>query len=163
MKQIILFALAFYILFFSSCSIAKKKIEEDKSTLTTETEKRFITREPSKVINETKYNVKYKDTTIVTTNYETRTILREVYNKKGDRTTECICDGIREELELVKSVLQNDISKEKETTHSIDIAPLIWAFSGFLGVLVLLGIIGLVIYYKAQKALPELINRALKE
>jgi hypothetical protein len=162
MKKTIFFAISFFMLFFSSCSVTKGKIEEDKSKLITETEKRVITREPSKVVNETKYNVKYKDTTIVTTNYETRTILREVYNKKGDRTTECICDGIREELELVKSVLQNDISKEKETTHSIDIAPLIWAFSGFLGVLVLLGIIGLVIYYKAQKALPELIKKSFE-
>jgi len=150
MKYKIILIIAF---FLTSCGVKKSILEEDKSTLTTETEKKVIVREPSKVVNETKYNVKYKDTTITTTNYETKTILREIYDTKGNRTTECICDGIREEIESVKTVLQNDIENRKETEHTFDLTPLIWALSGFLAVIIILAVIALIIFSKAQKVI----------
>jgi len=150
MKYKIILIIAF---FLTSCGVKKSILEEDKSTLTTETEKKVIVREPSKVVNETKYNVKYKDTTITTTNYETKTILREIYDTKGNRTTECLCDGIREEIVSVKSVLQNDIENRKETEHAFDLTPLIWALSGFLAVIIILGVIALIIFSKAQKVI----------
>lgn len=158
MKNLI-YILAFII---TSCGVTKSKTTDDKSVLTTETEKKVTTREPSKVVNETKYNVKYKDTTITTTNYETKTILREVYDINGNRTTECICDGIREEIETVKSVLQNDIETRKETDHTFDLTPLIYALAVFLFVIVILAVVVLVIFTKAQKATQNLIIEALK-
>ncbi len=137
MKNIIL---SISILSVLGCGVTKEKKEVDKSVLTTETERKTVTREPSMVVNETKYNVKLKDTTITTTNYETKTILREIYDTKGNRTTECICDGIREDIETIKETLKKDISNEKTTEHNLDLAPLIWAIVGLGVVLIVLTI-----------------------
>lgn len=153
MKKII-----FLFLLLTSCGITKSKLNEDKSKLTTEKETKVVTREPSSVVSETKYNVKYKDTTIVTTNYETKTILREFYDSKGNRTTECICDGIREEITTLKSVLENDISNRKDTNHSFDITPLIYALAVFCFVIVLLGVVLIVIFNKTQNSIHSIIK-----
>ena len=148
----------FLLLFLTSCGITKSKLNEEKSTLTTEKETKVVTREPSSVISETKYNVKYKDTTIVTTNYETKTILREVYDAKGNRTAECICDGIREEITTLKSVLENDIRNRKDTEHNFDITPLIYALAVFCFVIVLLGIVLILIFNKTQNSIQAIIK-----
>ena len=150
MRYLILFLL------FTSCGVGKSKINENKSKLTTEKETKIISRDPSIVTNETKYNVKYKDTTIVTTNYETKTILREIYDSDGNRKTECICDGIREEITTLKSFLENDISERKDTQHNFDITPLIYALAVFLFVIVLFAIIFLILFNKFQLSIKNL-------
>lgn len=142
----------------SSCSVLKKKETQDKSKITTETERKTITREPSKVVNETQYNIKYKDTIIERVNYETKTVLREVYDNKGNRTTECICDGIREDIETIKQIQQNDITARKETSHDFNPTMLVWAFAALIFVIVLFMGVFLYIQNKAQKTLIELIN-----
>lgn len=146
------------LIILTSCGVTKSKLNDDKSKLTTEKETKVITREPSSVISETKYNVKYKDTTIVTTNYETKTILREVYDSKGNRKAECICDGIKEEITTLKSVLENDISNRKDTQHNFDITPLIYALAVFCFVIVLLGVVLIVIFNKTQNSIQSIIK-----
>lgn len=159
---LMIIALAVLAALFTSCGVTKVKTVDDKSVLTTETEETIITRPPSKVVNETKYNVKYKDTTIVTTNYETKTILREVYDTQGNRKTECECEGIREENIKMKEILQSDIETSKTTDHQLAIAPLIWAIAGLFFMIVLGGILAFVMYLKMQKALPDMIANAVK-
>lgn len=140
------------LLILTSCGITKDKQSTDNTITTTDVERRTITREPSKVVNETKYNVKYKDTTITTTNYKTKTVLREVYDDKGNRSTECICDGIKEDIELIKTRQENDIKESKSTTHDFNPQHFIWALAGLGVVILLIGGLFLYVFTKAQTA-----------
>lgn len=144
---------------FTSCGITKQKEFADTSTKNIDVEEKRIYRPPGKVVNETKYNVSYKDTTIVTTNYETKTVLREIYDAKGNRTTECECEGIREDIKTMRTEIQNDISDIKNTSHQFDITPLIYAIA-VLGVVLIILLIAL--SRMQTKATENIVNSILK-
>lgn len=158
----ILFIIAVTILLFG-CGVSKEKVNTDKTKTVRESEKKITFRPSDTVVSETKYNVKYKDTTIVTTNYKTNTILREVYDDQGNRRAECIPEEIREEISTLKEEIHNDIESIKNTEHTFDIAPLIWALSGFAFVILL--IVGVLAYtiISIKNSLPDLVKTIVKE
>jgi len=146
---------------FSSCSLLNKGVKTDKSILTEDIKKEVVFRPSDKVTNTTAYNIIHKDTTIVTTNYDTKTILREVYDQVGNKTTECICDEIKHDIEVISRKLDNDIHSQKEFNNQINLTPMIWAIVGMGGVLLLVIIVVLIMMTKFQKSIPNIVASSI--
>lgn len=147
----------------SSCSVLKKGSTNDTSQTSREIERGVVYRPGDTIVNETKYNVRYKDTTITRYNYETKTTLREIYDEQGNRRTECIPAEIREEFENIKEDIHNDIQTIKETQHSFDPTPFVWALVGLFGMLVLMAGIGLYAITSLKKALPDIVKSIIEQ
>lgn len=151
------------LLLLSGCSVLKKGSTNDTSKTRREIERRVVYRPGDTIVNETKYNVRYKDTTITRYNYETKTTLREIYDEEGNRRTECIPSAIREEFENIKEDIHNDIQTLKETQHSFDPTPFIWALVGLAGMMVLIAGIGLYSITSLKKALPDIVKSIIDQ
>lgn len=161
MRNVFLAVLTALIL-LTGCGVTKEVQVDDKTTQTTETEKKETIRKGDTVEVFRPFNVKYRDTTITTYSYETKSIVRETYDNEGNQTIECITDEIRELLETTKQVVQNDIETRKKLDAQFDPASLIWAIAGLGGVVLLLAIVGFVIISRMQKAMPTMVAQAVK-
>ena len=159
-KVIIIFSV---MLLISSCGVSKKKSEVDLTKTTKEVERKTVYRPSDTIISETKYNVNYKDTTIVTTNYKTNTILREIYDGQGNRRTECIPEEIKEEFETIREEIHNDIQTLKETEHNFDPTPFIWALIGLGGLILLIAVFGLYAIMSIKKSIPEIVQNVISK
>lgn len=156
-------ALLSALLALSSCSVLKKAETTDKSKITREIERKTITRPADTLVLETKYNVRLKDTTITTTNYETRTVLREIYDVDGNRRTECIAEEINEKFETISEKFHKDIESLKETQHSFDPTPFVWALVGLGIVMLLILVFGIFAINSFKKALPGLVKNIVSD
>jgi hypothetical protein len=162
MKKAILIVLtAFWVL--TGCGIQKRTQTGDKTKTTTQIDRETISRPSDKVVSETKYNIKYKDTTIVTTSYDTRTILREIYDSQGNRRAECIPEEFMVQIEKIREEIKNDIKTDRETKHEFDLTPLIWSIAGLAGILVV-GLLVIGIYMsRIQKNAPQMTANIVRE
>jgi hypothetical protein len=157
-KKYLPYMIVWVFLLLSSCGVQKKKSEVDLTKITKDIERKTVYRPSDTIVSETKYNVKYKDTTITTTNYKTNTILREIYDDQGNRRTECIPEEIKEEFETIREEIHNDIQTLKETDHSFDPTPLIWAMVGLGVIFLLIALGGLYAIISLKKALPSIVS-----
>jgi len=147
----------------ASCQATKKLDLEDKTKTSTETEKKETTRKGDSLTVLRPYNIKYKDTTIYTYSYETKSYIRETYDKEGNQKIDCVTDEIRELIETNRTLIENDIRNREEKEVSFDPASLIWAIAGLGIVVVLLAIVGMVFMARLQKAMPGMVAEAVKQ
>lgn len=162
MKNAFLSSLVILIL-LCGCSASREASVSDTSTKTTETEKKETFRRGDTITAYNPFYVKHKDTTIYTYSYETKSVIRETYDKEGNQQIDCITDDIRELIETTKILVENNIESNTKSQTSFDPASLIWSIAG-LGIVVLLILVfGLIAFSKMQKAIPSLVANAVKE
>tara|TARA_R110002012_G_scaffold295437_1_gene491937 strand:+ start:770 stop:1261 length:492 start_codon:yes stop_codon:yes gene_type:complete len=158
-KAILLLA----ILSLIGCKTSKKIATEDKSTQTQLTEKKETTRRGDTVSVFRPVNVKFKDTTIYTYSYDTKSVVREVYDKQGNQQIDCITDEIKELLETTRLLVENNISTNEERKSEFNPAGFIWAIAGLGVVVLLLCVFVMYSMTKLQKAIPNMIAGAVSE
>jgi len=110
MKYFILSFILSFIL--TSCSVlkSKKDIEQTKTTRTEVFKK-------ADTLSYVVPNIKYKDTTIYSKNFEKQgsNTLRIVYDKEGNQTQiDCISDAVKELNETIEILKDNSKTKETE-------------------------------------------------
>ena len=140
MKKLFL-AVLLPVLLLSACKATRKLQQTDTSTTQTETVKQQTTRQGDTVTAYRPVNIKYKDTTIYTVSYDTKQVIREVYDSEGNQQIDCISDEIMDLIEKTTMLVENDITLSDDRETKFNPAGFIWAIAG-LGVVVL----GLVIY-----------------
>ena len=158
---ILLLTLFFWLLF--GCGVTKESDFTDQTTSTTETQKEMRTRAGDTVSTFNPVNVKYKDTTIYTYSYETKSVIRETYDEEGNQQIDCITDEMVELIETTKILVENDIELNKKLDAQFDPASLIWAIAGLGFVVLLIAIVGFFMIIQLKKALPDLVAKAVKE
>lgn len=163
MKNSILALLTAFIL--TSCSSFRELTENDKSKGEIITESGTKTRagDTTKQDLPVKYRYQYKDTTIVTTNYETKQVIRTVFDKEGNQSIECISDEINERFDRIEERFENDISKDLKSEKSFTPQDLFYGVAAIIITIAVLGIVMLIVLVKMQKAAPKLMAQAVAE
>ena len=146
---------------FAGCKTSKTLDLKDTSTVSTETEKKETTRKGDSISVERAYNIQYKDTTIITYSYETKSYIRETYDKEGNQKIDCVTDELRELIETTKKLAENNIALSEQKTAEFNPAGLIWAIAGLAGVLILALVFGLFAFISLKRALPEMVAQAV--
>ncbi|HPJ66080.1 MAG TPA: hypothetical protein PK243_11205 [Flexilinea sp.] len=149
-------------LLLSGCKVSKDLKTDDKSKTTTETERKETTRAGDTVTVVRPFNVRYKDTTIYTYSYETKSMIREIYDKDGNQRVDCITDEIRELIETQKQMIENDIKSREQRESEFNPASLIWAIAGLAVVVLFMGIVGFVLITRIQKSIPGIVAESVK-
>lgn len=150
----------FIIILFSfvGCKSSKKIISDDKSTVDTVIDKTTIIR-PGDTITINIPNIRYKDTVIRKTNYETKSVATVYYDKDGNQRFECLSAEIFEIRELLKESRKNNIQTKQE--QKSDFNPQYFFYS--IGTL---GIIICILFYmiiRIQNKIPELTSNLINE
>ncbi len=160
MKNYIL--IAFATLFFISCSSLKDLQRKDNTVEKTDIERRTITRAGDTITIEVP-NIKYKDTTITRTNYITKQAVRIQYDKEGNQKIDCIGAELRETLELIRKVVEKDVTEKDKRKSEFNPQYFIYALMG-LGIVIIVGftIFGVMIM-KLQRSMPSIIAQVSKE
>jgi len=161
MKKSILAVLS-ALLVLSGCQVLKKKDFKDLSTQTEQIERKKTSRPSDTVTVERQYNVKYKDTTIYTTSYDSKTIIRETYDNEGNQRIDCIPEEIREEIENINRKLDKDIQSQTETEHKFDIAPMLWAIGGIGGIMLIMIVVIAYVMISFKKTISETLTKVIK-
>jgi hypothetical protein len=146
MKYFLLFVV---IILFNSCDIKKEALKtKTDRTITESTEK--ITKRKGDTVIYVIPNIKYKDTTIYTTNRE-GTTLRTVYNDQGDiSAVECYASLI-EVTERNNRLLEESIKdKESNKTENFDSSIILY---GFLGIGLVIIVISIVFFFYIKKGI----------
>lgn len=137
MKKLIYISLIF--IFLSSCSSMKSFFSKDKGTKDTKTEVVETTKKGGKTTLELP-NIIYKDTTITSVNYETKTILRTTFDKKGNQKIDCLEAEINEKITRIEEAIQNDIETKTKSETSFNPQYFIYAIAA-LGFIIIIGFI----------------------
>lgn len=158
MKKIILSALAALILF--SCAITKNDTKSDKSEGKKTTEERTITR-PGDTVTINIPNIKFKDTVIQRTSYETNTIARVTYDSEGNQSFDCIPAEIREEFKTIREEFKNDIESDKNSNSELSPENFIYALAILGGILILLVVLLIYGFAKIKSSIPDIIKETV--
>lgn len=154
--------IAFTALLMFSCKLAKRITQTDKTQTEKTIERRKITR-PGDTITIDIPNIRYKDTTIVRTNYENRTVARVTYDEDGNQSFECLSAEIKEELELIKESILKDVVNDSDVKREFNPQYFIYALAVLAGI-VLIGIV-IVSYLimRIQKKMPSMTADIVKK
>lgn len=155
-------AIAIIFIFLQSCGLSRETKFEDKTIEERQIERKSITRPSDTVSVERKYNVILKDTVIYTKSYDTRTVIRETYDKQGNQTIDCIPEEIRENIEKINEKIDRDIKDRKDFEGKVDLTPLVYAISILVLIVVIAMVFGMIMISRLKKAVPEMINEAIK-
>lgn len=156
MKKLIL--IAFVTFLMVSCRSTKKLLETDNSTKQTTTERSSIVR-PGDTIRIDIPNIRYKDTLIRRTNYETKSVATVYYDKDGNQRFECQSAELRELKEIIIENQKNNIKKDNESKTEFNPQYFIYALAIF-------AIIICILFYmiiRIQKNVPVMTATLVKE
>ena len=156
MKKFIL--IVFVTIFTFSCKTSKKLVTSDKGTTETTVDKSTIIR-PGEVITIDIPNIRYKDTVITRTNYETRSVATVYYDKDGNQRFDCQTGEIQELKEIVSILVKNNVKSSDESKTSFNPQYFIYALAAF-------GLVICVLFYmviRIQKNAPEMTARLVNE
>ena len=134
----ILYAFIILIL-FSSCSSMKSFFSKDTSTKDTKTEVVETTKKGGKTTLELP-NIIYKDTTITSVNYETKTILRTTFDTNGNQKIDCLEAEINEKITRIEEAIQNDIATKDKRETSFNPQYFMYAIAA-LGFIIIIGFV----------------------
>lgn len=160
MKKIILSAFAGLLLF--SCGVTKKSSRTDKTESDKTVERRTFTR-PGDTISIDIPNIHFKDTTITRTNYETRTVASVHYDSQGNARFDCMSAELREEMELIRETIKNDVKDDNEVESEFKPQHFIYALAVLVGVIIIAMIVGMVAIAKIKKSIPDAVTNILKD
>lgn len=160
MKKSILSVLTAFLLF--SCGVTKETSRTDKSESDKTIERRIFTR-PGDTISIDIPNIRYKDTTITRTNYETRTVASVHYDSQGNARFDCMSAELREEMELIRETLRNDIKDDNKVESEFKPQHFIYALAVLVGVIIIAMIVGMVAIAKIKKSIPDAVSNILKD
>lgn len=137
MKKLIYISIILII--FSSCSTFKSVLTKDNSTKEKNIEVVETTKKGGKTTLEIP-NIIYKDTTITSINYETKTILKTTFDNNGNQKIACLESEINEKITRIEETMQKDIETKNERKNEFNPQYLIYAIA-FLGVIIIIGFI----------------------
>lgn len=156
MKKLFLTVLTVFLLV--GCKSMKKKTDSSKVDSEKTIERRTITR-PGDTIAIDIPNIRYKDTTIVRTNYETRTQARIIYDDQGNQRVECLSAELKEEMEMIREAIKSETESTEDKKTEFTPQHFIYALAALGLVLVIL----VFMIMKIQKNIPGTVAKIIKE
>lgn len=156
MKKIILISLATF--FMISCKTSRVTSDKDKSTKDTTVDKTTTIR-PGEVITIDIPNIRFKDTIIRRTNYETKSVATVYYDKEGNQRFDCQTAEIAEMRELLKETIQNDIQNNEDLKRSFNPQYFIYALAAFALVICVL----FYMVIRIQNKMPEMTAKLVRD
>lgn len=156
MKKAFLIVLTAFIVV--GCKSMKKTTDSSKTDQETTVERRTVTRPGDTIsIDVPKFN--FKDTTIVRTNYETRTQARIIYDDQGNARVECLSAELKEEMELIRQAIKSETESTEEKKTEFTPQHFIYALAALGVVLIVL----IFMIMKVQKSIPGTVAKIIKE
>lgn len=139
------------IILFTSCSTSKKILQTDKTVAHKTIERREIIRKGDTLTIDIP-NIRYKDTTIVRTNYENKTIARVTYDDKGNQKFDCLSAEINEKLELINETVANNVENKRDVERDFNPQYFIYALAALAFIIIIGFIVFGIVITKLKKS-----------